>query len=67
MPSMSLKQYIADQNSDLQHYLFLATMDNKLHLAPLENPKRVLDIATGTGKWAIDFGSHPVLSILHCS
>lgn len=32
------------------------TMDNKLHLAPLTNPQNVLDIATGTGIWAIEFG-----------
>lgn len=32
------------------------TMDNKLHLAPLKNPQNVLDIATGTGIWAIEFG-----------
>lgn len=25
-----------------------------LHLAPLANPKRILDIGTGTGIWAIE-------------
>ncbi|KAK1988429.1 methyltransferase [Colletotrichum cereale] len=43
---------------DLQHNLFLLTMGNKLHLAPLDRqspPQRVLDIGTGTGIWAIDF------------
>ncbi|KAI9736300.1 MAG: hypothetical protein M1834_001186 [Cirrosporium novae-zelandiae] len=30
-------------------------MDNKLHLAPLNNPQDVLDIGTGTGIWAIEF------------
>lgn len=32
------------------------TMDDKLFLAPLSNPHNVLDIATGTGIWAIEFG-----------
>lgn len=32
------------------------TLDNELFLAPLSDPKRVLDIATGTGIWAIEFG-----------
>jgi ubiquinone/menaquinone biosynthesis C-methylase UbiE len=32
------------------------TMDDKLHLAPLTDPQNVLDIATGTGIWAIEFG-----------
>ncbi|KAF2179821.1 S-adenosyl-L-methionine-dependent methyltransferase [Zopfia rhizophila CBS 207.26] len=40
---------------DLQHVLFLMTIDGKLSLAPLENPRHVLDIATGTGIWAMDF------------
>jgi metalloendopeptidase OMA1, mitochondrial len=28
----------------------------KSHFAPLVNPKKVLDIGTGTGKWCIEFG-----------
>ncbi|KAI9733995.1 MAG: hypothetical protein M1834_002652 [Cirrosporium novae-zelandiae] len=40
---------------DLQHHIFLLTLDNKLHLAPLKNPQNVLDIGTGTGIWAIEF------------
>ena len=31
-------------------------LDGKLHLAPLARPRRVLDLATGTGIWAIEFG-----------
>ena len=32
-------------------------MDGKLFYAPIgESPQRVLDIATGTGIWAIEFG-----------
>lgn len=27
--------------------------DNKLFLAPLENPQKVLDLGTGTGIWAM--------------
>jgi len=42
--------------SDLQHHLFVMTLDNQLYLAPLDNPQKVLDIATGTGIWAIEFG-----------
>jgi len=36
----------------------LFTLDGRLHLAPIpNNVKRVLDIGTGTGIWAIEFGT----------
>jgi hypothetical protein len=45
---------------DLQHHLFTLTFDGKLHIAPIEEIKggiqNVLDIGTGTGIWAMDFG-----------
>lgn len=32
-------------------------LDGRLFLAPIgENPQRILDLATGTGIWAIDMG-----------
>ncbi|KAH8882296.1 S-adenosyl-L-methionine-dependent methyltransferase [Thozetella sp. PMI_491] len=39
---------------DLQHALCVLTTQGKLFLAPLDNPKHILDIATGTGIWAIE-------------
>ncbi|KAL0941929.1 uncharacterized protein CTRU02_204692, partial [Colletotrichum truncatum] len=49
---------------DLQHNLFLLTFDNRLGTAPPNTigsrVKRVLDVGTGTGIWAIEFGDeHP--------
>ena len=45
---------------DLQHNIYLLMLDGRLNLAPIEEMKggihNVLDIATGTGIWAIDFG-----------
>jgi len=32
--------------------MYLA-LDDQLFLAPLENPQKVLDLATGTGIWAV--------------
>lgn len=33
--------------------MFLLTLDDKLFLAPIQNPKRALDIGTGAGIWAV--------------
>ncbi|KAF6805650.1 hypothetical protein CSOJ01_09375 [Colletotrichum sojae] len=67
--------------TDLQHNLFLLTFDNALGLAPPNKPNskvnRVLDVGTGTGIWAVEFGEdHPEADVFilhvailwdHCS
>ncbi|KAK1759903.1 S-adenosyl-L-methionine-dependent methyltransferase [Echria macrotheca] len=43
---------------ELQHTLFLLTLDDALCLCPKKDgAKSVLDIGTGTGVWAIDYAS----------
>jgi len=46
---------------DMQHHLFLLTLDGELYNAPIKDLEggvhHVLDIATGTGIWAIEFAS----------
>ncbi|KAF6815903.1 methyltransferase domain-containing protein [Colletotrichum plurivorum] len=54
---------------DLQHQLYLLTLDDRLGIAPpaQEDAKvgRVLDIGTGTGIWAIHYGDdHPEADII---
>lgn len=40
-------------------------MDDILFAAPVINPQNVLDIATGTGIWAIEFAEeHPHTSVI---
>lgn len=42
-------------------------MGGKLFLAPISSPERVIDLATGTGIWAIDFGRLQLILRLNCS
>ncbi|KAJ0339351.1 hypothetical protein COL154_008867 [Colletotrichum chrysophilum] len=54
---------------DLVHHMCLLTLDDRLGIAPpcREDAKvgRVLDVGTGTGIWAIQFGDdHPEADIL---
>lgn len=42
---------------DLQHQLWLITLNDQLFLSPITSPRNVLDIGTGTGIWAIELAS----------
>jgi tRNA1(Val) A37 N6-methylase TrmN6 len=48
---------------DMQHHMFQMTLDGKLYVAPIDAKKthRVLDVGTGTGIWATDYGTYPDL------
>jgi methylase of polypeptide subunit release factors len=41
---------------DLVHHIYSLLTQGRLHTAPIsDSPRRVLDLGTGTGIWAIDF------------
>ncbi|KIW87159.1 uncharacterized protein Z519_12270 [Cladophialophora bantiana CBS 173.52] len=40
---------------DMVRHIYRLVQDGRLHVAPIGNPQRVLDIGTGTGLWALDF------------
>lgn len=42
------------QRENMKHHMIVALCGNKLHNAPLSDPRKVLDIGTGTGMWAIE-------------
>jgi len=41
---------------DMLHEMCFQLLHRKLYLAPIKSPQRVIDLATGRGIWAIDFG-----------
>ncbi|KAI1424187.1 S-adenosyl-L-methionine-dependent methyltransferase [Xylaria sp. FL1777] len=50
---------------DLQHMICVKVFNDRLALAPVQDPAKVLDFGTGTGSWAIDFAvQHPASDVL---
>ncbi|KAF5001984.1 hypothetical protein FDECE_10786 [Fusarium decemcellulare] len=51
------RTYHSMSEGNLQHHIWRIQFDGKLALSPgIDDAKRVLDIGTGTGMWALDFG-----------
>ncbi|KAI1421657.1 S-adenosyl-L-methionine-dependent methyltransferase [Xylaria sp. FL1777] len=49
----------------LQHNIVLEVFDGKLHLAPVENARRVLDLGCGPGDWPLEFAKrNPKTAVL---
>jgi SAM-dependent methyltransferase len=45
---------------DMLHHIYRLVIGGQLYRAPLNQPQRVLDLGTGTGKWAIEMADdHP--------
>lgn len=40
----------------MQHHMFKLINEGNLFFAPLQNPKRILDIGTGSGIWPMEMG-----------
>ncbi|GKT41993.1 putative methyltransferase tdiE [Colletotrichum spaethianum] len=63
------RTYHRYKDGNFQHDIFVYTVDDRLGLAPPCNEDakvgRVLDVGTGTGSWAIDFGDlHPEAEVI---
>lgn len=44
---------------DMQHHMLRLVNHGRLYFAPVQRPKRILDIGTGSGIWAIEIGKNP--------
>lgn len=45
-----------NERLDIHHALVMTIMDERLFLAPVKNPTKVIDLCTGSGIWAVEFG-----------
>ncbi|KIV92325.1 hypothetical protein PV10_06777 [Exophiala mesophila] len=45
---------LEQERMDLVHHVQSMVLGGELHKAPVQNPRRILDLGTGTGIWAID-------------
>lgn len=43
---------------NMQHHMFKLVNNGRLYFAPLQDPRKMLDIGTGTGIWPIEMGTH---------
>ena len=41
---------VEQERLDLTHHIFRMLLGGELHLAPIKNPERILDLGTGTGR-----------------
>ena len=50
---------------DIEHHNQRLQLDGKLHICPLDDPKEILDLGTGTGIWCIDMAdTYPDCQVL---
>ncbi|KAF1988303.1 putative TAM domain methyltransferase [Aulographum hederae CBS 113979] len=61
MPNDTLES----ERLDMQYYILKVLFGSRDIFAPLNNPKKILDVGTGTGKWAVEIAAqYPNAEIL---
>ena len=49
---------IENERLDLQYELLRSVYGGKHYFAPIQDPKKILDIGTGTGMWCLEIGEY---------
>lgn len=44
------------EREDVKHHMWTLVLEGNLHLAPVENLQKILDVGTGSGIWAMQAG-----------
>jgi ubiquinone/menaquinone biosynthesis C-methylase UbiE len=47
---------LENERLDLQYEIIKVLFKGRNFYAPLKDPRKIIDIGTGTGKWAIEMG-----------
>ncbi|KAF1842507.1 S-adenosyl-L-methionine-dependent methyltransferase [Cucurbitaria berberidis CBS 394.84] len=56
---------VQNDQLDIAHHMFLILLHQKLHLAPIKEPKSIIDLGCGTGIWCMDMADeHPGAEII---
>ena len=48
---------LENERMDLQYEIIKVLLKGRNFFAPIRDPRKILDIGTGTGKWAIEMGT----------
>ena len=47
---------VEQERLDITHHVFRLALGSELCVTKLDRPRRILDVGTGTGIWAVDMG-----------
>ena len=53
---LTIRVQLENDRMDTQHEIWKVVFKFRNYFAPLQDPRRILDVGCGTGKWAIEVG-----------
>jgi hypothetical protein len=55
--ALTVRVQFENDRMDVQHYIWKVMFKVRNHFAPLEDPRKILDVGCGTGVWMIEMGA----------